>query len=192
MCYNEVMDITTLPNWELWVLLIVGVLLLFCGYRIKKIAFFIIWFLLGYTIMMYLMPMLNTYFPEIAESSLWQMLLPIAGGLLLALMGFSIEKLCVGGICFGVTVAMVVNYFGTDIQFLVLAGILGVFAAGIGVTMMKPATVIATSGAGAYAITLAVLALFASIDESVWYWPIMGGLTVIGSLVQFKTTKRLS
>ncbi|MBQ2695399.1 hypothetical protein IJG04_02050 [Candidatus Saccharibacteria bacterium] len=186
------MDITTLPNWELWVLLIVGVLLLFCGYRIKKIAFFIIWFLLGYTIMMYLMPMLNTYFPEIAESSLWQMLLPIAGGLLLALMGFSIEKLCVGGICFGVTVAMVVNYFGTDIQFLVLAGILGVFAAGIGVTMMKPATVIATSGAGAYAITLAVLALFASIDESVWYWPIMGGLTVIGSLVQFKTTKRLS
>ena len=71
-----------------------GLALMFFGYRIKKVAFFIIWFILEYNLMVFLMPTLNNMVPDMATNNLYQILLPIAGGLLLALLGFSIEKLC--------------------------------------------------------------------------------------------------
>ena len=62
---------------------------------------------------------------------------------------------------------------------------------GAAVTLMKPATIIATSAAGAYALTLAVLTLFPSISKETFYFVILGGLTLIGSVFQFLTTKRI-
>ena len=85
---------------ELFILLGLGLAVLLFGYRIKKIAFFIVWFLLGYLGISYLMPEIIKLSPEVASNDLFQILIPIGGGLLLALLGFSIEKLCVGGICF--------------------------------------------------------------------------------------------
>ena len=178
--------------YELVILMIAGALLVLSGYRIKKIAFFIIWFILGYNLAGFLMPWLEQMVPQIAENDLWQILIPIGGGLLLALLGFSIEKFCVGGICFALAMLVTVRYFGTTPQFLAIGGVVGVIAAGAAVMLMKPATIVATSLAGAYALTLAVFALSAEINQEIFYWPMLVGITLLGTMVQFLTTKRMS
>lgn len=186
------LDFSNLGAPEMIIMAAVGLALMFFGYRIKKIAFFLIWFILGYNLMGFLMPTINGAVPEIAGNDLYQILLPLGGGLLLALMGFSIEKLCVGGICFALTMVITVRYFGTDMQALAIGGVVGVIMAGLSVKLIKPAVIIASAVAGAYAVTLAVLAFFPDISEEVFYFPILGGLSVVGALFQFATTKKVS
>lgn len=176
---------------EVAVMLGLGLVVLLFGYRIKKIAFFIIWFLLGYNLVQFLMPTVNTMVPQIAGDALYQTLLPIAGGLLLALMGFSIEKICVGGICFVLVMLVAIQYFGTDMQVLAVSAIIGVIAAGAAVALMKPAIIIATSIMGAYALTLAFFSLSSSMNFGELYWPILIGLAAVGCIFQFVTTKRI-
>ena len=195
MCYNVFMDInldlSRIQIPEVIVMAIAGLLLLFMGYRIKKVGFFIIWFLIGFNIMRILMPSINSVAPEaIKDSDLWQNLLPIAGGLLLALLGFSIEKLCVGGMVFGMIIMLTAQYFGTEIQTLVIGAIIGVVVAGLAVTLMKPTIIIATSLMGAYALAVAIFR-FSGLDAQVLYFPILIGLTILGSAVQFATTKNI-
>ncbi|MBR3052180.1 DUF4203 domain-containing protein [Candidatus Saccharibacteria bacterium] len=175
---------------ELIIVLALGLLVLLFGYRVKKIAFFIAWFILGYLGVSYFMPEIAKALPEIAATKLYQILIPIGGGLLLALLGFSIEKFCVSGICFALVMFVAIQYFGSDIQTLAIAGIIGVVVAGAATMLMKPATIIATAGVGAYAITLALLLLITGINREIYYWPMLIGLTVIGSGFQFLTTKR--
>ena len=177
---------------EIIIMATAGLALVFFGYRIKKIAFFIIWFILGYNLTEFLMPTINKIAPEVILTDLYQTLIPIAGGLLLALLGFTIEKLCVGGICFTLVIMITIQYFGTEMQTLAIGGVIGVLMAGIAVMMIKPATIITTAVAGAYALTLAILALFPDINKEIYYFPILGGLSLLGSVFQFVTTKRLS
>ena len=89
----------------------------------------------------YLMGPINGWMPQIAGDALWQNLLPIAGGLLLALFGLTIEKLCVAGIVLGVTMMITTQYFGTDTQTLLIGLVVGVILAGVAVAMMKPAII---------------------------------------------------
>ena len=175
---------------EVIIMVAVGLALLLFGYRIKKVAFFIIWFIIGYNLAVFLMPTITRLSPEIVASNLFQTLIPIAGGLLLALLGFSIEKLCVGGICFALTMMITVKYFGTEAQTLAIGGVIGVIAAAVAVTAMKPATIIATAVAGAYAAASVILSFFPDIDPGIFYFPILGALSVVGSIFQFATTKR--
>ena len=167
----------------------IGLTVLLFGYRIKKIAFFIIWFLIGYNLMVLLMPLLNSLVPQIAGDGLWQTLLPIAGGLLLALLGFSIEKICVAGICFFLVMLITVQYFGTDILTLAIGAIIGVVAAAAATAMMKPAIIIATSIAGAWALTLALLNIFPVINASIFFLPFIAAFAILGAIFQFATTK---
>ena len=183
-------DFSSFGTPEMIIMAAVGLLLMFFGYRVKKVAFFLIWFILGYNLMGLLMPMINNAVPQIAESGLYQILLPIGGGLLLALMGFSIEKLCVGGICFALAMLITVQYFGTEVQTLAIGGVIGVIAAGAAVALLKPATIVATSLAGAYALTTAILALFPDISKDTFYFIILGGATLVGSVFQYITTKK--
>ena len=185
----DLSNFSELNQVELAIMAVIGALLLFAGYRVKKVAFFIIWFILGFTLMGYLMPTINTWAPEIAANDLWQNLLPLVGGLLLALLGFTIEKLCVGGIAFGLTLAVTAQYFGTEVQTLVIGGVIGVIAAGAAVVLMKPAIIVLTSVAGAYALTVGILTWFPAISAAVFYFPILAGLALIGIVVQFLTTK---
>ncbi len=175
---------------ELFILLGVGLAVLLFGYRLKKIAFFIIWFLLGFTGMKSLMPTLLPLLPEVATTELYQMLLPLAGGLLLALLGFSIEKICVGGICFALVMMTSIQYFGSDWTTLAIAAVVGVLVAGLAVRLMKPATILATSVAGAYAITIALFGLIAGLDYAVLYWPLLIGLSALGTIFQFSMHKK--
>ena len=184
------LDLTHYEQWQMWVVGGVGLALMLVGYKIKKAAFFVIWFLLGYIATGYLMPIINGAVAEIANSSLWQSLLPIAGGLLLALMGFMVEKICLGGVVFGLTLMMTAQYFGTEIQAMAIGGIIGAVLAGVAVMMMKPATIIATSVAGGYALTLAILALAPELDGGMLFWPMILGFSAFGSIVQFISCRR--
>lgn len=185
--------IQSLETYQLIIFLALGLAVLFFGYRIKKIAFFIIWFLLGFNLVRFLLPTINQMVPQISGDALYQNLLPIAGGILLAMMGFSIEKLCVGGICFVLVMMATVQYFGTEMPTLAVGGIVGIVAAGAAVTLMKPATIIATAAAGSYALTLAIFAFFGDrIDFAAFYWPILIGIAAVGAIFQYYTTKRVA
>lgn len=183
------LDLTHYETWQMWAVGGAGLALMLIGYKIKKIAFFIIWFLLGYIASGYLLPIINSALPEVAESNFWQGLIPILGGLLLGLMGFMIEKICLGGAVFGLTLLMTAQYFGTEIQTMVIGGIIGAVLGGVAVMMMKPATIIATSIAGGYALTLAILALAPELDAETWFWPMIVGFGALGSLIQFISCK---
>ena len=185
--------IQSLETYQLILFIALGLAVLFFGYRIKKVAFFIIWFLLGFNLTVWLMPTLNQMVPQIANDAIYQNLIPIGGGVILAMLGFSIEKLCVGGICFALVMLATIQYFGTEMQTLAIGGIVGVIAAGAAVTLMKPATIIATAAVGSYALTLAIFAFFSdTLDFNTFYWPVLIGITVIGAIFQFSTTKRVS
>ena len=193
LCYIISMniDLSRLQLPELIVMAVLGVALILFGYRIKKIAFFVIWFLLGFNLVSMLMPQLTAIAQQPAlESELWQNLLPVAGGLLLALLGFSIEKICIGGIAFALILMITVQYFGTEIQTLAIGGIIGVIAAGAAVMLMKPAIIIATSLAGAYAVTMAIL-VWSGLNATVYYFPFLIGLTIVGTVIQLMTTKHI-
>ena len=186
-------DLSRLQIPEIVVMAIAGLLLLFMGYRIKKVGFFIIWFLIGFNLMGILMPAINSVAPEaVVTSELWQNLLPIAGGLLLAMLGFTIEKICVGGIVFGLILMITSQYFGTDIQTLVIGAIIGVVLAGVAVMLMKPAIIVASSLMGGYVLTITVLTLFKEIDATTFYFPLLIGISAVGIITQFMTTKRVS
>lgn len=177
---------------ELVMMMGIGLAVLLFGYRIKKIAFFAVWFLLGFCGVTYLMPTIEQMWPDLMATELYRNLVPIGGGLLLALLGFSIEKLCVSGICFALVMLVAVQYFGTDMSTLAVSAVVGVLAAGAAVMMMKPATIVATAAAGAYAITVALLILIPDVDQGVYYWPLLLGTAAVGSVFQFLTTKGVS
>ena len=174
---------------ELVIMMAIGAAALLAGYRIKKAAFFIVWFIIGMNLARFLLPWLTQTVPQIADNDLWQNLIPIAGGLLLALMGFSIEKVCVGGIVFALVIVVTAQYFGTDMQTLAIGAVVGVIAAGAAVMMIKPAIIIATSLAGAYVLTIGIIQL-SSLDKAVVYFPMLIGITAFGAITQFLTTKR--
>ena len=175
---------------EAIVLLALGVLVLLFGYRIKKIAFFIVWFLIGFNLTGLLMPMINNAVPDIAGNELYQMLIPIGGGVILALLGFTIERLCVGGAAFFLTMLVTVQYFGTETTTLVVGAIVAAAIAALAVMMIKPATIILTAVAGAYAGTVAALELWPQINAEMLYWPILAGAAIVGVVFQFLTTRR--
>ena len=183
------LDLSHYEQWQMWIVGGVGLALMLMGYKIKKIAFFIAWFLLGYILTGYLVPTINSVLPDIANNAFWQNLIPILGGLLLALMGFTIEKICLAGICFGLSMMIAVQYFGTEVQVLAIGGIVGVILGGLAVTMMKPATIIATAAVGAYALTLAILALLPEMNRGIWFWPMILGFALLGTIIQFVSFK---
>ena len=183
------LDLSHYEQWQMWIVGGVGLALMLMGYKIKKIAFFIAWFLLGYILTGYLVPTINSVLPDIANNAFWQNLIPILGGLLLALMGFTIEKICLAGICFGLSMMIAVQYFGTEVQVLAIGGIVGVILGGLAVTMMKPATIIATATVGAYALTLAILALLPEMNRGIWFWPMILGFALLGTIIQFVSFK---
>lgn len=182
--------IQSLELYELLIFIAIGLAVLFFGYKIKKIAFFAIWFLLGFNLMLQLMPMINDAVPQIADDPIYQNLLPIAGGIILGAMGFTIEKLCVAGITFVLVMLAIVQYFGTDWMVLGIGAVVGVIAGAFAVNMMKPAIIVATAAAGAYALTLTIFAFFSQqISFEIFYWPVLIIIGVIGALFQFKNNK---
>ncbi len=183
MCYNMLME-----SYEVILALLLGAFVCLFGYKLKKIVFFVAWFLIGYTLTKYAMPYINNSTPFIAESTLWQIILPLAGGLLMSLLGFSIEKLCVGLLCFFATVAVAISQFGISGEVIGIACILGVILGAVAVNMMKPATIVVTAVAGALVVTRAIYTLSAGIPME-YHTFIVIGIAAIGALFQFNNAK---
>ena len=181
-----------LANYELVFTIIIGLLACFFGYRIKKITFFILWFLLGFNLMRFFMPTINGWFPEIAGVELWQNLLPICGGLLLSLIGFTIEKICVSGLCFCLVMVIGIRYFGTDIPVLLISALVGLIAGALAVRLMKPSIIAVSAIAGAYALTNVLFSFLPQLDRVLLYLPILAGIAVIGAIFQVTTTKHVN
>lgn len=184
------LDLSNLSTGDVLLTGAMGLAVMFFGYRIKKIAFFLIWFILGFHLTNLFLPQIAEVVADAFDFATYGQLLPIAGGLLLALLGFSIEKLCVGGICFALVLLVTTQYFGTDIQTLAIGAVVGVIAAGAAVMMMKPATILATSVAGSYTVVMALLVLIPGANHSM-YLPTLIAFSVIAAVVQFLTTKNV-
>ena len=183
------LDLSNLNTTEVIIVAIVGLLVLLFGYRIKKVAFFIIWFIIGFYLTHLILPNFEHMIPEGVEAGVFYNVLPIGGGLLLAMLGFSIEKLCVGGICFAMVMLITTQYFGTEIQSMVAGGILGIIAAGASVMLMKPAIIVATAVAGAYTVTMAILTLAQNAPHDAIYFPSLIALSIVGAGIQFLSTR---
>ena len=186
------MDFSQFTTVELVIMSVISIAVLLFGYRIKKVAFFVIWFIIGLSLTRGAMPWLENIAPEVMANQIWHNLMPIAGGLLVAMLGFSIEKLCVGGIAFALTMIITTQYFGTDYTTLIVGAVIGVILAGAAVMLMKPAIIVATAAAGAYAISLGVLNWIPNMNAEVAYFPMLIGITIFGSIFQFLTTKHIS
>ena len=184
------LNMYNMATYEVVLALILGIFVCLFGYRLKKLVVFLAFFLIGYSIMTRLMPILNQNLPAIAESSFWQMLLPVCGGLLLSLLGFTIEKLCVGLLVCFATIALGVNQFGMTWEVVTIAAIIGVILGAIAVNMIKPATIIVTAITGALVVADAIFALNASISHD-YYTLILVGIAAVGAIFQFTNTKHI-
>lgn len=143
--------------------------------------------------MQFLMPTLTGWMPVLAES-LWQILLPIAGGLLLALLGFTIEKICVSGICFCLVMVIGMRYFGTDLLTIALCALVGLIVGALAVRLMKPSIIAVSSIVGVYVLTITLFALVPELAANVkiLYFPILAGIAMIGAIFQVTTTKHVN
>lgn len=167
---------------------IIGILLviavLFYGYRIKRIAFAIIWFVLGYTI-------IKRILPSSVEGEFLRTLAPVCGGLLLALIGISIERFAVFATVTVTVYSIASSAFGTDTWAgvgicLVIAVIIGAIA----VALMKPAIIAATAAAAAHVISLSLISLI-GLAHHPYYLILLVVIAAIGALYQLKNTKHL-
>ena len=179
---------------EVIVLLVASLLILFLGFKIKKIGFFILFFILGYNLVSNFLPMIYEGFPILKEQQIWQYLLPTAGGLLLGLLSFSIEKFCVSMLVFFFTLTFTIDNFGTATQTIVIGAAIGAVLGGLSSLIIKPAIIIATAIGGSYGVTISIIYFIRmingdSIDVNLFFYPMLGGIAAIGAIVQFLTTK---
>jgi hypothetical protein len=179
---------------EVIVLLVASLLILFLGFKIKKIGFFILFFILGYNLVSNFLPMIYEGFPILKEQQIWQYLLPTAGGLLLGLLSFSIEKFCVSMLVFFFTLTFTIDNFGTATQTIVIGAAIGAVLGGLSSLIIKPAIIIATAIGGSYGVTISIIYFIRmingdSIDVNLFFYPMLAGIAAVGAIVQFLTTK---
>ena len=167
---------------------IIGILLvaavLFYVYRLKRVAFSIIWFALGYSI-------IKTILPDYIQGDFLRTLVPVCGGLLLALIGISIERFAVFATTAVATYSIAAEIIGTSTW----AGIgiaiaIAVIVGGIAVALMKPAIIAATACAAAHVIARSLISLI-GLAHDPWYLILLVVIAAIGALYQFKNTRTL-
>jgi hypothetical protein len=167
---------------------IIGILLviavLFYGYRIKRIAFAIIWFVLGYAI-------IKNILPASVEGEFLRTLAPVCGGLLLALIGISIERLAV----FATVAVTAYSIASASVSTETWAGVgiciaIAIIAGAIAVAIMKPAIIVATAAAAAHVISLSLVGLL-GLAHHPYYLILLVAIAAIGAAYQFKSTKHL-
>ena len=143
---------------EAIITIVLALIVCFFGYKLKKVALFIIWFIIGYN--------LGKMIPASAVNNdpLWLTVLPLATGLLASMLSLSIERLCVALLAGTVGFFMTMNLvFGGSYIFMpnvVIAIAVAVVLGCIAAACIKPMTIIITAIGGAYyAATNALIAI---------------------------------
>jgi hypothetical protein len=168
--------------------IILGLLACFFGYKIKKFALFIIWFIIGYNL-------------GLKVPSDWYMgnelitaILPFCIGLLLSLIGLTAEKICISLIAGVFAFFAAINFQGGvfTLQTTILAGIVAALAGCIAGFLVKPAFIILTAVIGAYYVGLNVVGMdIPHVTYVPFFYIITAVLAVLGMLYQFKKNKGL-
>ena len=137
------LNLTTFAGYEALIAIALGVFLCLFGYKLKRVAFVIIWFAIGY----YLMSLIA---PKMTSDPTWQQSLPIAAGVVLGVLGFSLEKLCIFAVAaYAVSTTIIDTFLITDPLYIALAIAAGVIVGIIAVKLIKPVGIITTAFSGA-------------------------------------------
>ena len=174
---------TTIPT-EI-IALIIGAFLLLFGYRLKKIAITLIWFLVGFWVV-------SLFVDKIVADQMWQLILCCVGGLILGMFGMTIEKFAVF-VTVGVTFCMsVIENFGpaTDWTLWAIAVAVGVVAGVIAVWLIKPMVILATVVEGSRLIIVNALALLGWAQPS-YYIVIFLALAAVGAIFQWNNCRHI-
>ena len=178
------LNLNTFAGYEALIAIALGVFLCLFGYKLKRVAFVIIWFVIGY----YLMSLVA---PKIVADPTWQQILPIAAGVVLGVLGFSIEKLCIFAVAaYAVSTTLIDTFLITDPLYIALAIAAGVIVGVIAVKLIKPVGIITTAFSGAK-----LIAKYSIAELAIAHYPnfpiILLATAVIGMFFQFKSCKHL-
>lgn len=165
--------------------LVIGLFLLFFGYRLKKIAITVIWFLIGFWLV-------SLFVDKIVADEMWQLILCGVGGLVLGMFGMTIEKIAVFASVGFAFFMSAMNAFGpaTDWTLPVICVAIGVVAGVIAVWFIKPMVIIATSIQGAQ-LTLTNALLLLNIAQPQWYLIAYVAIILIGGIFQWNNCKNI-
>lgn len=171
-------------KYEAVISIIVGIVMCFFGYRIKKVAFIVIWFIIGYYLA-------NLAVPHITSDPTWSKLIPVGVGLVTGMLGFSIEKFCIFAIAaFTVATTIIETFQLTELLMIGLAIGAGVVVGCIAVSFIKPLGIITTALSGAKLIAKYAVAGL-SLSHYPYFILILVGCAVIGMLFQFKNCRHV-
>lgn len=171
--------------------IILGLLVCFFGYKIKKLAFFILGFIVGYG--------LGQQVPEAwyASNAIIHTVLPFLTGILISLVAITAERICISLIVgiFVFLLAIQIQSSGYTTQSIIIAAIAAAVAGAIAGALIKPASIIATAIIGAYyvgsnIISIGIPFITAANATSIFYI-VTCALAVLGMLYQFKKNKGL-
>ena len=183
------MDLSQIPL-ELIISILIGLLLCFAGYRIKRIAFAIICFVLGYWAV-------KTYLPNLVGDPFWQWILQVAAGAICAFISASAEKLAVGITCAISAFQIVMQQFGPadNWTLFAIAVAIAVVAGCVAVALMKPAVIVFTAIYGANLLSIAIIGLLPADVKTAFpplSWVLLGAFAAGGIIYQFKSTKNIA
>lgn len=165
--------------------ILIGAFLLFFGYRLKKIALTIIWFLVGYYLV-------SLFVDKIVADQLWQFILCCVGGLVLGMFGMTIERFAVFvtvGVAFGLSFMQTFS-FEPQWALIAVAVAVGVVAGVIGVWLIKPMIILATSIEGASLVLINAFALL-SIAKPEWYFILFLATAAFGAIFQWNSCRNI-
>lgn len=168
--------------------IILGLLVCFFGYKIKKIAFFIVGFIIGYNLGLKIPP--EWY----AGNDIITAILPFLTGIFLSLIALTAEKICVSLIVGIFVFFAAINFQGGifSAQTIIVAAIAAAIAGCIAGFMVKPASIIATAIIGAYYVGINSVGLnIPYVTYIPFFYIITSVLAVLGMIFQFKKNKGL-
>ena len=165
--------------------ILIGVFLLLFGYRLKKVAMTIIWFILGYYIV-------GLFVNKIVADEIWQIILCCAGGLVVSMFSMTIEKLAIFITVASSFAIFVMDAFGPAENWILpaIAIAVGVVAGVIATWFIKPLFIVATAVAGARLIASNGLPLLGS-EASKYYLLVFAVLAIFGAVFQWRNCKNI-
>lgn len=173
---------------EIVIMIVLSLIVCFFGYKLKKIALFIIWFIIGYQ--------LGKMIPASAVNNdqLWMTVLPLATGLLASMLSLSIERLCVsllaGAVGFFATINLGFGGVYTFMPNVVVAIAVAVVLGCIAVAAIKPMSILVTAISGGYyaATWIAQLSFVSSLNLPMALI-LTCVLATLGAVFQFSSNK---
>ncbi len=174
--------------------IIIAIVLCFFGYRLKRIAFAVVWFVIGFNIGENLLPYITPYMQGI--DPFFISLLPLLAGILCSLIGISIERVCIFLLGIGIAILTYLNLvsLGTvELSWLAfgIALIIGSILGTIAISLMRPAIIFFTSYAGACQLAASGGTLIPALSTGLPYFVTLAIIAIVGISYQLKSTKHL-